>query len=54
MGFVLDSKLKGILQFHPGIRMDKKGVVFVRFLSSAMRYTVLVVSTNREQDPLEV
>ncbi len=34
--------------------MYKKGLVFVRLLSNAMRSTVLVVGINCEQDPLEV
>ena len=37
----------------PDIQMSKKGLVFVRLLSSAMRSTVLVISINCEQDPLE-
>ena len=54
MEFVLDLKLKEILQFHRDIQVDKKDVAFVRFLSNAMISIVLVVSISYESDHLGV
>jgi hypothetical protein len=53
-GIYIRFKAKRNPAITPAIMCDKKGVVFVRFLSSAMRSTVPVVSINCEQDPIEV
>jgi len=47
MGYVLGTRQKGIIIFHPDIKKDKKGVALVRYLlNGTIVYTVHVVTLS--------